>query len=87
MYTDADNCLAKLHPARKELMMRQENVGGKRLNKMLTVDDIADIFKVHPCTIRRWEKKGRLKSYHLGGYACIRFKREEILNFIESSRK
>jgi excisionase family DNA binding protein len=67
--------------------MREENDGGKRLNKMLTVDDIADIFKVHPCTIRRWEKQGRLKSYRLSDHACLRFKREEISNFIESSRK
>ncbi len=67
--------------------MRQGNVGSKRLNKMLTVDEIADIFKVHPCTVRRWEKQGRLKAYRLGDHACIRFKREEILNFIELSHK
>lgn len=67
--------------------MKQKAIISKPLNKMLTVDDIANIFNVHPCTVRRWEKQGRLKSYRLGDQTCIRFKREEILNFIKSARK
>jgi excisionase family DNA binding protein len=67
--------------------MKQGKIRIKPMNKMLTVDDAANIFNVHPCTVRRWEKQGRLKSYRLGKQTCIRFKREEILDFIESGRK
>lgn len=57
--------------------------GKGKLSKMLTVNEVADILHVHPTTIRRWEKKGQLKSYRLGPKSSIRFKGEDISKFIE----
>ena len=52
------------------------------LEKMLTVSDVAQMLNVHPGTVRRWEKEGQLQSYRFGARGIIRFKREDIFNFI-----
>jgi len=62
--------------------MRASSGKGK-LSKMLTVNEVADLLQVHMTTIRRWEKKGQLRSYRLGPKGSIRFKREDISKFIE----
>ncbi len=56
------------------------------LQKMLTVKEIASIFNIHTSTVRRWEKEGLLKSYSIGPSHNIRFKQEDISNFLEKSR-
>ena len=51
-------------------------------HKVLTVDELAHFFRVHPITIRRWEKQGQLKSCRIGPKKSIRFTREDIFSFI-----
>jgi excisionase family DNA binding protein len=53
------------------------------LDRMLTVNDVAGLLHVHPATIRRWEKRGNLKAHRLGPKGTMRFKKEEVLEFIE----
>ncbi len=55
------------------------------IDRMLTVNDVAHLFNVHPGTVRRWEKKGQLKSYRLGPKRVIRFRKEELFDFINHS--
>jgi excisionase family DNA binding protein len=55
------------------------------IDRMLTVNDVAYFFNVHPGTVRRWEKKGQLKSYRLGPKKVIRFRKEELYSFINHS--
>ncbi len=52
------------------------------LDRMLTVNEVAHLLNVHPGTVRRWEKKGQLRSYRLGPKQVIRFKREDISSFL-----
>jgi len=53
------------------------------LSKMLTIDEVAEFLQVHPTTIRRWERAGQLRSYRFGPKGNIRFKSEDISEFIE----
>ncbi len=55
------------------------------IDRMLTVNDVAHLLNVHPVTVRRWEKKGQLKSYRLGPKRVIRFRKEELFDFINHS--
>lgn len=55
------------------------------LDKMLTVSDVAHLLNVHPSTVRRWEKEGQLQSYRFGAKGIIRFKREDVFNFISQA--
>ena len=65
----------------------QLNSHENELSRMLTVNEVAHFLHVHPSTVRRWEQQGRLKSHRLGPKGSIRFKREDIVNFINRAGK
>ena len=54
---------------------------------LLTVKDVALILNVHSSTVRRWGKGGLLKSYAIGFHHNLRFKQEDILNFLNECRE
>jgi excisionase family DNA binding protein len=46
--------------------------------QLLTVDDVAEIYKVHPQTVRHWARDGKIKPVRVGS-RVLRFRREEVL--------
>ena len=64
----------------------EANEGGLQ-EKLMTVREVANLLNVHQITIRRWEQQGQLKSYRLGAKNSIRFKREDISNFVNHTNK
>lgn len=50
---------------------------------MLRTSEVAQLLGLHPNTVRRWSKKGVLKSYHISSRGDRRFKREDIDSFLE----
>ena len=52
------------------------------LDRMLTLNEVAYLLHVHPSTVRRWEKNGQLRSYRLGPKSVIRFKKEDVADFV-----
>lgn len=34
--------------------------------QLLTIDEVADYLQVHPATVQRWMKEGKLKAVKLG---------------------
>ncbi len=53
---------------------------------LLTISEVARFLGVHSSTVRRWEKGGLLKSYTIGLRHNLRFKQEDILNFLHESQ-
>jgi excisionase family DNA binding protein len=51
---------------------------------LLTCQQVAEILRVHPRTVQRLERTGALRGIRLGRRA-VRFRREDIQSFIESS--
>ena len=54
--------------------------------RLLDVDEVAHFLVVHASTVRRWEKKGLLKSHSIGLRRNLRFRQDDILNFINSKQ-
>ena len=50
--------------------------------RLLRVNEVARFLGVHASTIRRWEKKGLLKSYPIGLRHNLRFKQEDVLGLL-----
>jgi len=67
---------------------RKGNNNNDRLPaRLLAVGEVAHFLGVHTSTVRRWEKKGLLKSYAIGIRHSLRFKQEDVLSFLNKSRK
>lgn len=56
-----------------------------KLPELLTIKQVAKILNVHPTTLRRWDKKGKLKAIRVGtrrGVGERRYHREDIVKLI-----
>lgn len=56
-----------------------------KLPELLTIAQVAKILNVHPTTLRRWDKKGKLKAIRVGtrrGVGERRYHREDIIKLI-----
>lgn len=61
----------------------QKPVGQPKV--MLTISDVAHLLGLHHNTVRRWSKRGILKSYRIGARGDRRFKREDIDRFLKEA--
>ena len=50
---------------------------------MLTVKDVARLLHIHVNTARRWSDQGIIKSYRITRRGDRRFRREDILRYLE----
>ena len=51
---------------------------------MLTPSDVAQLLGVHRNTVRRWSKKGILKSYRISPRGDRRFRQEDVDGFLKA---
>jgi excisionase family DNA binding protein len=54
------------------------HLSGEPGKSALTTSDVARIFSVHPCTVRRWCNGGKIKFHRAGPHGARLFKREDI---------
>jgi len=50
-----------------------------QLQELLTLSEACQILKVHPNTLRQWDKKGILKAVRFGQRGDRRYRKEDIL--------
>ena len=55
--------------------------------RLLTISEVARFLGVHASTVRRWGKKGLLRSYAIGLRHNLRFKQEDVLNFLDKCQE
>lgn len=55
--------------------------------ELLTLSQACQILKVHPNTLRHWDKKGILKAIRFGQRGDRRYKKEDISFFIDKETK
>lgn len=52
------------------------------MEELLTLNEAAKILKVHPNTLRLWDKNGTLPAIRIGIKRVRRYKKEDIEKFI-----
>lgn len=57
------------------------------MEELLTLREAAQILKVHPNTLRLWDKKGLLVAVRIGEKRARRYKKEDIEKFINKKSK
>jgi len=53
---------------------------------LLTLREASELLKCHPNTLRNWDKKGILKAVRFGERGDRKFRKDDILKFIENPR-
>ncbi len=53
------------------------------LEQLLTVDEVAVKLKIHPETIRRWLREGRLDGYRISRKGGWRIRPESVTRMLE----
>ncbi|OGZ09482.1 MAG: hypothetical protein A3D65_02470 [Candidatus Lloydbacteria bacterium RIFCSPHIGHO2_02_FULL_50_13] len=51
----------------------------KEVPELLTLQETCDVLKVHPNTLRAWDKKGILPAIRIGTKRVRRYKKEDIM--------
>lgn len=60
------------------------------ISELLTLEEAGKILKVHPGTLRRWDKEGLLKAVRIGsrrGIGDRRYRKEDIENYLKKKNK
>ena len=57
------------------------------LSEYLTLKQVSELLKIHPNTLRNWDKNDILKPIRIGERKMRRYKKEDIKKFIEKGEK
>lgn len=55
------------------------------LSQYLTLTEVSKLLKVHPNTLRNWDKNGTLKPVRIGERKIRRYKKEDVIKFVEQT--
>lgn len=56
----------------------------KEISEYLTLKEVSELLKVHPNTLRNWDKNGTLKPIRIGERKIRRYKKEDVIKFLEA---
>lgn len=59
----------------------------EELPEYLTLSEVSQMLKVHPNTLRTWDKNGILKAIRIGTKRIRRYRKEDILEFVSRGYK
>lgn len=65
--------------------MTQEK-NNQNIPELITLKEACEILRVHPNTLRQWDKKGILVAVRFGERKDRRYRREDIANFTKHKK-
>lgn len=57
----------------------------RELPEYLSLPEVVNILKVHPNTLRNWDKDGTLKAIRIGKRNIRRWNKADVLKFLQNS--
>ncbi len=84
--TDAGTTLvfSEATPEEKQRLIAAHKHPAEQPPETLTRKEAAKIFGVHPGSLKRWEKSGKLRPIRLTA-RCLRYNKAEVLQLLEGS--
>lgn len=58
----------------------------QKIPELLTLKEACEILKVHPNTLRQWDEKRILRAVRFGQRRDRRYRKEDILRFIDKKQ-
>ncbi len=55
------------------------------LSEYLTLRQVSELLKVHPNTLRNWDRNGTLKAIRIGEKKIRRYKKEDVIKFLDQN--
>lgn len=59
----------------------------QKIPELLTLKEAAEILKCHPNTLRQWDEKGILIAVRFGERKDRRYRKEDILKFLNQKKE
>ena len=63
---------------------KTDKKGEQEVPELLTLQEACDLLKVHPNTLRQWDRNGTLPAIRIGAKRVRRYKKEDIIKFLQS---
>lgn len=57
-----------------------------QMPELLTLQEACDLLKVHPNTLRQWDKKGILPAIRIGTKRVRRYRKEDLLKLLSQKK-
>lgn len=59
--------------------MTEEKITIKNMPDLLLIGEVAELLRVSPLTLKRWEKAGKIKSIRVNSRGDRRYKKDHII--------
>ena len=53
--------------------------------ELLNINEVAELFGVHPETVRRWDNEGKLKAIRIGEFGHRKYRKDDIEKIINTN--
>jgi len=64
--------------------MRKTSRNKHKIPELITLKEACGLLKVHPNTLRAWDKKGILRAIRIGAKRIYRYRKQDILKLLKS---
>jgi excisionase family DNA binding protein len=58
----------------------------EKMTELLSLKEACDVLKCHPNTLRQWDNKGILTAVRFGERKDRRYRKKDVINFIEKRK-
>jgi len=57
-----------------------------KIPELVTLKEACELLKVHPNTLRAWDKKGILRAIRIGAKRAYRYRKEDIVKMLNQKK-